>query len=162
MTAAILAHPAKTRAVLLDELGVISASSTFDMAPLLLLWRSVSASAITDRDQIELRALLGHLRPLRVEHWREALAGDPAAAIAMALKMSGLDVLDTPRHDIVMSMLMLHALAGSDASRATLTLVLQRRRYLNEDVEPLIASWRRPGPAAIRRAAIQALVEALS
>ncbi len=158
MTAAILAHPARIRsapAVALD-------AGIRDEPALLLLWRSVPAGAISDRDQAELRAVLSIVTPLRVEHWREARAGDPAAAVAMALKLSGLSVLDTPRHDLVMSAVMLHALAGADAARTTLAFVLQRRRYLDEDVEPLIASWRRSDRAAIRRASLQALMEALS
>jgi hypothetical protein len=61
-----------------------------------------------------------------------------------------------------MSLVLLHALAGSDAARTTLAFVLQRRRYLGEDVERLIASWRRSDRAAIRRASIKALMEALS
>ncbi|MGY6249815.1 hypothetical protein ACXIUS_20050 [Bosea thiooxidans] len=161
MTAVILAHPAMTRTMPLAD-AVASACGAGNSAPLLRLWRSVPAGVIGDRDQAELRALLCVVRPLRVEHWREALAGDPAAAVAAALKLSGLDVLDTPHHDVVMSMVLLHALAGSDAARTTLAFVLQRRRYLGEDVESLIASWRKSDRVAIRRASIQALMEALS
>ncbi len=161
MTAAILAHPASTQTASHADPTPTSACDAGSTASL-LLWRRVPASAIGERDQAELRALLRNVRPLRVEHWREALAGDPAAAVAAALKLSGLDVLDTPRHDLVMSLLLLHALAGSDAARSTLAFVLQRRRLLGEDVEPLIASWRKSDPAAIRRASIQALMEALS
>lgn len=51
---------------------------------------------------------------------------------------------------------------GGHAARATLAFVLQRRRYLGEDVEPLIASWRGRDHAAIRRASLQTLMEALS
>ena len=161
MTAAILAHPATTRTMPHVAIAA-SACEVGGSAPLLRLWRSVPADAIADRDRVELRALLCAVTPLRVEHWREALAGDPAAAVAAALKLSGLDVLDTPRHDLVMSLVLLRALAGSDAARTTLAFVLQRRRYLGEDVERLIASWRRSDRAAIRRASIKALMEALS
>ena len=103
MTAAILAHPATTRTMPHVAIAA-SACEVGGSAPLLRLWRSVPADAIADRDRVELRALLCAVTPLRVEHWREALAGDPAAAVAAALKLSGLDVLDTPRHDLVMSL----------------------------------------------------------
>lgn len=162
MTAAILAYPATTRTMPLADSTPTSACELGAAASLLRLWRCAPADAIGDRNRAELRGLLCAVTPLRVEHWREALAGDPAAAVAAALKLSGLDVLDTPRHELVMSAVLLHSLAGSDAARTTLAFVLQRRRYLGEDVDPLIASWRRSDRAAIRRASIQALMEALS
>ena len=59
-------------------------------------------------------------------------------------------------------MLLWHALKGSPAAKATLAFTLDRRRYLGEDVEALTRSWRGPSRAEIRRAAVQALVEALS
>ena len=77
-------------------------------------------------------------------------------------KLSGIDVLDTYRHDLVLSMLLRHALTGSPAARTVLAFTLDRRRYLGEDVEALTRSWRGPSRAEIRRAAVQALVEALS
>jgi hypothetical protein len=80
----------------------------------------------------------------------------------MALKLCGIDVLDTYRHDVVLSMLLWHALKGSPAAKTTLAFTLDRRRYLGEDVEALTRSWRGPSRAEIRRAAVQALVEALS
>ncbi|HEV7326653.1 MAG TPA: hypothetical protein VGN91_16480 [Bosea sp. (in: a-proteobacteria)] len=162
MSNAVLAYPAIASS---PDRGVpllANSGEASETAPLLLLWRTRPADAIGENDQSELRELLAKVVPLRVEHWRETLAGDPAAAVAGALKLSGLSVLDTPRHDLVMSALLLHALAGSDAARTTLAFVLQRRRLLDEDVEPLIASWRRSDLAAIRRASLQALMEALS
>lgn len=97
MTASILAHPATARAMPSADPVVISACDAGDQAALLLLWRRVPADAIGERDQAALRTLLSNVTPLRVEHWNEALAGDPAAAVAMALKLSGLDVLGSGR-----------------------------------------------------------------
>ncbi|MBD3849401.1 hypothetical protein IED13_27190 [Bosea sp. SSUT16] len=162
MSNAVFAHPAIASLPDHDAALSVHGGVPAQTAPLILMWRTRAAGAIGDHEQAELRALLAKLVPLRVEHWREALAGDPAAAVAMALKLSGLDVLDTPRHDLVMSVLMLHALDGSEGARTTLAFALQRRRYLGEDVAPLIASWRRRDPAAIHRASLQALMEALS
>lgn len=126
------------------------------------LWRRVPAKAFGDAERAALQVLLEAARPLRVEHWREALAGDDAAAVAMALKLCGIDVLDSYRHDLVLSMLIWHALKDSEAAKSTLAFTLDRRRYLGEDVEDLTRSWRGPSRADIRRAAVQALVEALS
>ena len=126
------------------------------------LWRRLPADAFGETERAALHELLASARPFGVEHWPEALAGDDAAAVAMALKLSGIDVLDTYRHDLVMSMLLSHALTGSPAARTVLAFTLDRRRYLGEDVEALTRSWREPSRAEVRRAAVQALVEALS
>lgn len=126
------------------------------------LWRRLPADAFGETERSALRVLLAAARPFGVEHWREALAGDDAAAVAMALNLAGIDVLDTYRHDLVLSMLLWHALNGSAAARTTLAFTLDRRRYLGEDVEALTRSWRGPSRAEIRRAGLQALVEALS
>jgi len=126
------------------------------------LWRRLPAHAFDEAERAALHELLVTARPFGVAHWPEALASDDAAAVAMALKLCGVDVLDTYRHDLVMSMLLSHALKGSPAAKATLAFTLDRRRYLGEDVEALTRSWRGPSRAEIRRAAVQALVEALS
>ena len=52
------------------------------------LWRSSPANAFGAPEQAELKDLLGRVRPLRVEHWDAALAGDAAAAVALALRMA--------------------------------------------------------------------------
>lgn len=126
------------------------------------IWRRLPASAFGESERAALQELLAAARPFGVAHWREAIAGDDAAAVAMALKLSGVDVLDTVRHDLVMSMLLSHALAGSAAAKTILAFTLERRRYLDEDVDALVRSWRGPSRAEIRRASIQALMEALS
>lgn len=126
------------------------------------LWRRLPADAFGETERSALQVLLAAARPFGVEHWREALAGDDAAAVAMALKLAGIDVLDTYRHDLVLSMLLWHALQGSAAAKTTLAFTLDRRRYLGEDVETLTRSWRGPSRAEIRRAGLQALMEALS
>lgn len=126
------------------------------------LWRRLPADAFGESERAALQVLLATARPFGVDHWREALAGDDAAAVAMALKLAGIDVLDTCRHDLVLSMLLWHALNGSAAAKTTLAFTLDRRRYLGEDVEALTHSWRGPSRAEIRGASLQALVEALS
>lgn len=149
--------------------------STSDTSPLLApameadtaistheLWRRLPADAFCEAERAALHELLATARPFGVAHWPEALAGDDAAAVAMALKLCGMDVLDTYRHDLVLSMLLSHALKGSPAAKATLAFTLDRRRYLGEDVEALTRSWRGPSRTEVRRAAAQALVEALS
>ena len=126
------------------------------------LWRHLPAGSFGETERAAMQGLLAAVRPFGVAHWREASAGDAAAAVAMALKLCGVDVLDTVRHDLVMTMLLSHALAGSAAAKATLAFTLARRRYLGEDVDALVRTWQGLSRADIRRASIEALVEALS
>lgn len=88
MSSAILTHPAIASSPDHNAPLVACSNEAAETAPLLLLWRTVPAGAIGADHQAELRALLAKLVPLRVEHWHEAQAGDPAAAVAMALKLS--------------------------------------------------------------------------
>jgi hypothetical protein len=131
-------------------------------APTHELWRRLPADAFGEAERAALQSLLASTRPFGVAHWPEAVAGDDAAAVAMAMKLSGVDVLDTYRHDLVLSMLLWHALKGSPAAKSTLAFTLDRRRYLGEDVDALTRSWRGPSRAEIRRAALGDLMEALS
>lgn len=131
-------------------------------APTHELWRRLPREAFGEAERAALQTLLASTWPFDVAHWPEALAGDNAAAVAMVMKLSGVDVLDTYRHDLVLSMLLQHALNGSAAARTTLAFTLDRRRYLGEDVEALTRSWRGPSRAEIRRAELSELMEALS
>lgn len=163
MANAILAFPRRQTHSPSDITPARPSASEADTAiPTQQLWRRLPADAFGEPERGALRDLLAETQPFGVEHWQEALAGDDAAAVAMALKLCGIDVLDTYRHDVVLSMLLWHALKGSPAAKATLAFTLDRRRYLGEDVEALTRSWRGPSRAEIRRAAVQALVEALS
>lgn len=131
-------------------------------APAHELWRRLPKEAFGEAERAALQSLLASTRPFGVAHWPEAIAGDDAAAVAMAMKLAGIDVLDTYRHDVVLSMLLWHALNGSAAARTTLAFTLDRRRFIGEDVDALTRSWRGPSRAEIRRAELRDLMEALS
>ncbi|MDU0341102.1 hypothetical protein [Bosea rubneri] len=163
MANAILAFPRQSARIEPDTAPSRRQTAANDTAiPTHEFWRRLPARAFGEAERSALQVLLAATRPFGVDHWREALAGDDAAAVAMALKLCGVDVLDTWRHDLVLSMLLWHALNGSAAAKTTLAFTLDRRRYLGEDVDALTRSWRGPSRAEIRRAGLQALVEALS
>lgn len=163
MASAILAFPRQpTRSDDLAKMTESIATHSEPAIPTLQLWRRLPADAFGAAERAALQTLIGSARPFGVAHWPEALAGDDAAAVAMALRLCGVDVLDTHRHDLVLSMLLWHALNGSLAAKTTLAFTLDRRRYLGEDVDALARSWRGPSRVAIHRAQVQALVEALS
>ncbi|WP_353187203.1 hypothetical protein [Bosea sp. (in: a-proteobacteria)] len=163
MANAILAFPRQpTHATFETTPALPPAAETDTAIPTHQLWRRLPADAFGENERAALWDLIATARPFSVDHWPEALAGDDAAAVAIALKLCGVDVLDTYRHDVALSMLLWHALKDSPAARTTLAFTLDRRRYLGEDVEQLTRSWRGPSRVEIRRAAVQALVEALS
>lgn len=163
MATAILAFPRRQTYSSSDPTSGFPPTAETDTAiPPHQLWRRMPADAFGEAERAALHDLLASARPFGVEHWREALAGDDAAAVAMVLKRAGIDVLDGYRHDLVMSMLLWHALKGSPAARTVLAFTLDRRRYLGEDVEALVRSWRGPSHAGRRRAPIHDLVVALS
>lgn len=160
---AILAFRGSPKTASLGRLQPTSSDPALACAiPTHQLWRRLPAGAFGESERTSVKDLLAATRPFGVAHWREACAGDDAAAVAMALKLCGVDVLGTARQDLVMTMLLSHALAGSAAARSILAFTLARRRYLGEDVDALVRSWQGPSRAEIRRASIQALVEALS
>lgn len=163
MANAIFAFPRQSMHSASDTtLALWPVADTDAAIPTHQLWRRLPAGAIGETERAALRDLLATARPFGVEHWQEALAGDDAAAVAIALKLCGVDVLDTYRHDVVISMLLWHALNGSPAAKTVLAFTLDQRSYLGEDVAALTRSWRGPSRAEIHRAAVQALVEAVS
>ena len=163
MPSAILSFPRQSTHSTSDTMPASEQVMQTDTAiPTHQLWRRLPKEAFGEAERAALQSLLASTRPFGVAHWPEALAGDPAAAVAMAMKLSGVDVLDTYRHDVVLSMLLWHALSGSSAAQANLAFTLDRRRYIGEDVEALTRSWRGPSRAEIRRAALRDLMEALS
>jgi hypothetical protein len=163
MPSAILSFPRQTTHSTSDTMPASAQVMQTDTAiPTHQLWRRLPADAFGEAERSALQTLLASTRPFGVAHWREALDGDDAAAVAMSMKLTGIDVLDTYRHDLVLSMLLWHALKGSPAAKATLAFTLDRRRYVGEEVDALTRSWRGPSRAEIRRAELRDLMEALS
>ena len=163
MPSAILSFPRQTTQLNRYDQAVASQNTTTDTAiPTHELWRRLPREAFGEAERAALQSLLASARPFGVAHWPEALAGDAVAVVAMALTLTGIDVLDTYRHDVVLSMLLWHALNGSAAARTTLAFTLDRRRFIGEDVDALTRSWRGPSRAEIRRAELRDLMEALS
>ena len=100
--------------------------------------------------------------PLGIDHWREAVAGDSAAAVAIALQLRGIDLRDTPRHDLVMSALLAHAINGSSEARRVLIMTLQHRAYVDRDAASIARSWESACPPRLTRSSRLAILEALS
>jgi hypothetical protein len=107
----------------------------------LLLWRAKPAHTFEFADGAALRAILQAMTLLHEPKWRDAVSGDPAAAVSIAVVMFPVDQV-TLRTDLVMSALCLNALWGSSASALVLAHVLNFLGRLHDDsFLPLGASW---------------------
>jgi hypothetical protein len=106
----------------------------------LLLWRAKPAHAFGFADGAALRAMLQAMTLLHEPKWRDAVSGDPAAAVSIAAAMFPVDQV-TLRTDLVMSALCLNALWGSSASALVLAHVLNFLGLHDGSFLPLGASW---------------------
>lgn len=104
----------------------------------LTAWRRIHPAAMIPTFVDALRDVLAACEPpTRHRSWQDALDGDAAAAIRIALIVSGLCGFLDPMTDVAASGLMLHALRGDVAAGATLACLLRNR------------SARHPGDARI-------------
>jgi hypothetical protein len=110
-----------------------------DIHPL-LLWRAQPAYAFGLADVAALRAKLQATMLLHEPKWRDAVRGDPAAAVGIAVTMFPIDKV-TLRTDLVMSALCLNALRGSAGSALVLAHVLNFLSLDDPSLRPLGASW---------------------
>ena len=92
MANAILAFPRRQTHFPSDITPALPPASEADTTiPTQQLWRRLPADAFGEPERTALRDLLAAARPFGVEHWQEALAGDDAAAVAMALKLATIE-----------------------------------------------------------------------
>lgn len=94
----------------------------------LILWRTVHPTAIGGTSHEALHeALADCKRPTQHQSWQDALDGDTAAAIRIAMIVSGLCGPSHPMTDTAASALFLHALVGDPAAIAAFACMLRSR-----------------------------------
>jgi len=114
-------------------------SATTSRIPPHWFWRTYPAYELDAVRCLELTCLLGTFSTT-IPIWRDALIGEPAAAVAVALPMKLPSVITYPV-DARMSVLLNAAVLGSDTCAIVLSNMLNRmpiERYLRER---LAASW---------------------
>ncbi|MGU3421813.1 hypothetical protein [Methylobacterium sp. D54C] len=91
-------------------------------------WRTVHPASVTPGLRNALHeSLVGCEPATRHRSWQDALDGDAAAAIRIAMVVSGLCGPSDPVTDVAASMLLLHALHGDAAAAVTLSCMLRTR-----------------------------------
>lgn len=108
--------------------------------PSLHWWRHLPADAYTGAHLDILRKAISGIIIMNEPRWPDAVRGDPAAAIGVALRTAKQHSTPSPAVDLVMSAVLLTALAGDPASRLMLTTMIARHSAEKEKSR-LAASW---------------------
>jgi hypothetical protein len=110
------------------------------MVPPLQWWRQLPADIFTGTHVRVIRKALAGLFILNELRWRDAVNGDAAAAIGVALRVGKRRSTTAPVTDLVMSAVLLAALSGDAAATLTLATMIKRKGARGER-NALIASW---------------------
>ncbi len=120
--------PASSRAIALS------------MVPPLQWWRRLPADVFAGAHVQVVRKALAGLVILNEPRWHEAVKGDPAAAIGIALRVARRRGTAAPVIDLVMSAVLLAALSGDPAAVLTLATMIKRKGARAER-NALVTSW---------------------
>lgn len=96
------------------------------VVPPLHWWRQLSADAFTSAHVAVLRRSISGITIMNEPRWRDAVRGDSAAAIGIALRTAKRRCAQNPALDLVMSAVLLVALADEPAARCVLTTMINR------------------------------------
>jgi hypothetical protein len=113
--------------------------------PPLHWWRHLPADAYTAAHLEILHRSISGIIIMNEPRWPDAVRGDPAAAIGVALRTAKRHSTPSPTVDLVMSAVLLAALAGDPVAVLVLVLVLTKMiDWKGSDIKKsrLMASWR--------------------
>ncbi|MDP2411467.1 MAG: hypothetical protein Q8M26_14430 [Pseudolabrys sp.] len=96
--------------------------------PPLHWWRHLPSDAYTVAHLEILHRAISGITFLNEPRWPDAVRGEPAAAIGIALRTARRHSTSCPVVDLVMSAVLLTALAGDPAARLMLTTMIDRHR----------------------------------
>jgi hypothetical protein len=96
------------------------------VVPPLHWWRQLSADAFTSAHLAILRKSIFGIIIMNEPHWPDAVRGDSATAIGIALRTAKRHCALNPALDLVMSAVLLVALADEPAARCVLTAMINR------------------------------------
>jgi hypothetical protein len=103
------------------------------------LWRMIPADAFDESRRLAVCAYIVEFSPRDIE-WREAIAGDAACAVRIALRMEIPDEVTYPV-DARMSLLLYSALNGSAAAALVLAHLLRKMPLDGDMKNRLATSW---------------------
>jgi hypothetical protein len=118
------------------------ATRAADLSPVppLHWWRRLSADAFTTAHVAVVRGALSGISILSEPHWRDAVRGNPAAAIGVALRTAKRRDTPAPVIDLVMSAVLLAGLAG-DCAAVLVLINMIGRKGAKIDKNQLQVSW---------------------
>lgn len=130
--------------------GCRGAGRNTDIPPL-EIWRRRNPADITPEAVVEIRRALAGPILLHHRRWLGATTGDDAAAVAVAIELLRRQGTGTTFADLVMSSLVVHAMAGNAAAAMVLAHGLASLSHGRPDAADLVdrsEQWARYSPAA--------------
>jgi hypothetical protein len=117
-------------------------------------WRSLPADELELRDVLRLRRAMRGLQFLGEPRWSDAVSGDAADAIGIAIRVAIKKPCTEPIVDLVMSAVLGAAIEGDAGAQHFLAHMLRKRGAMEPVAESLAASWIAAGRAVaqVRRA----------
>jgi hypothetical protein len=103
-------------------------------------WRSLPSDCLGDAQHLLLRATLDKICVMKGREWLNAMRGDAAASIAIAVEMFPITEI-TIEVDLAMTVLMLSALGGNAAAVLVLSQLLPRAPLDHPFARELSVSW---------------------
>jgi hypothetical protein len=105
-------------------------------------WRTRKPQDLDGKHVGRLRAELLRTRPVNDSDWLQAVTGDAAAAIGVAIRALKVLGMTDPLIDIVMSAVLACALEDDPASRVMISSALRRRKKIDPRCQELWLLWR--------------------
>jgi hypothetical protein len=128
-----------------------NANCNADNSTALVWWRTLAADELELRDVTHLRRCMQGLQILGEPGWNDAVRGNAAGAIGIAVRVAVKQPCIEPVIDLVMSAVLGAAVEGNGAARHFLAYMVRRRVAVDPLAESIALSW-----IAASRAAAQA------
>lgn len=122
-----------------------------DNSATLVWWRTLKADELELCDVTKLRQCMQGFQILREPGWSDAVRGDAAAAIGIAVRVALMQPCIEPVLDLVMSAVLGPAVEGNGAAQHFLAYMVRRHAAADPVAESIALSW-----IAASRAAAQA------
>jgi hypothetical protein len=107
----------------------------------LALWRSAPAETLTSRDANRVRRALRAFQIFGEPTWNDAIRGDAAAAVGIAIRIAVKSPCIEPIVDLVMGPVLTAAFEGDAAARTFISHMLLKRAATDAAAQSLATSW---------------------
>lgn len=104
-------------------------------------WRSRAPYSILPRDTRHIRKILQGPIVIADIDWFDAIAGDPSAAIAVAVRQLKFNKITATTVDLALSAVLCCALEGDRAASVVISSALRRRSRIDPSCQSLSQQW---------------------